>query len=465
MKQKILALILIISLTLSGAAYAAPGANPDTIETLESLMDIIKSDYYKDVDDATLIRGAIDGMFNTLDPHSNYMNEEEFKSLNAFTSGEFGGIGVTIEKKDNAITVVSPVEGTPAHKAGLDTGDIIVSVDGTDISDYILDKAVSLIRGEPGTKVKLGIKKAGKTEVIYVELTRELIKAESVKKETPFGKKAGDAIKDKNIGYVRLTEFSENTYYDFKDIIGEYKKEGKKGLIIDLRNNPGGLLSSVIDICKEIIPEGPIVHIDAKGEDNDATYSSTLKNPPFKLAVLVNGGSASASEILTGAVKDSKAGIIVGTKTYGKGTVQDILYLTNGGGMKITVAEYMTRDKIHINGKGIEPDVKVELPAEEALSPVKMDRDITIGTVGLDVYGIQQRLSSLGYAMKADGVMGKTTLDAANKLLTANKLPEVKTLTKAAQQKILEIHTQTTGKNIKDTQLEAAVAELQKLLK
>ncbi|HCJ56602.1 MAG TPA: hypothetical protein DHV55_03985 [Clostridiaceae bacterium] len=214
-----------------------------------------------------------------------------------------------------------------------------------------------------------------------------------------------------------------------------------------------------------MIPEGPIVHIDAKGEDNDATYSSTLKNPPFKLAVLVNGGSASASEILTGAVKDSKAGIIVGTKTYGKGTVQDILYLTNGGGMKITVAEYMTRDKIHINGKGIEPDVKVELPAEEALSPVKMDRDITIGTVGLDVYGIQQRLSSLGYAMKADGVMGKTTLDAANKLLTANKLPEVKTLTKAAQQKILEIHTQTTGKNIKDTQLEAAVAELQKLLK
>ena len=465
MKQKLIAILLIFTLTLSGAALAAPIPNGETIDTLESLMDIIKSDYYKDVDNATLIRGAIDGMFGTLDPHSNYMNPEEFKELSVFTSGEFGGIGVSIEKKGNNITVVSPIEGTPAHKAQLNTGDIIVSVDDTDIKDYTLEKAVILIKGDPGTKVKLGIIKAGTTDIIYLELTRDLIKIESVKKETPFGRKAEAEIKDKNIGYIRLTEFSDNTYDGFVEAINSYKNEGKKELIIDLRNNPGGLLDSVIKICEEIIPVGPIVHIDAKGEADDETYNSTLKNPPFKLAVIVNGGSASASEILTGAVKDSKAGIIVGTKTYGKGTVQNIMYLTNGGGIKMTIAEYMTRNKIHINGKGIEPDVVVELPTEEALAPVKMDKDITLGTVGLDIYGIQQRLDKLGYGVKIDGVMVKSTLEAVNKLLAANKQTEVETLTKAAQQKVLEIYTQNADKNIKDTQLETAITELQKLLK
>lgn len=464
MKRKILILLLIITLMLPGATFAAPDSNLHTIGTLESLMDIIKSDYYKDVDDETLIRGAIDGMFKTLDPHSNYMDQEEFKELNAFTSGEFGGIGVSIEKKDDKITVVSPIDGTPAHEAGLNTGDVIVSVDDVDVKDYSLDKAVTLIRGEAGTKVKLGIIKAGKQDITYVELIRAIIKIESVKKETPYGKKAEDEIKDKNIGYIRLTEFNDNTYDDFMEDIKQYKEEGKKGIIIDLRNNPGGLLDSVVDICKEIIPEGPIVHIDAKGEANDETYFSKLKNPPFKIAVIVNGGSASASEILTGAVKDSKIGIIVGTKTYGKGTVQNILFLTNGGGVKITIAEYMTRDKIHIDGKGIEPDIKVEPTGEEALAEVKAGRDIHFGTVGLDVYGIQQRLINLGYKIKPDGIMGKATLGAANKLLKDNNLPQVQYLSKATQQKIIELYNQNVTKTIKDTQLEAAIKELQKLL-
>jgi len=462
--KKTLALILIITLAISGAIAADDYTYQETIETLESLMDIIKSDYYKDVDEATLIRGAIDGMFETLDPHSNYMDPEEFQELNSFTSGEFGGIGVSIEKRDGKITIVAPLEDTPAEKAGLNTGDIIVSVDDTDLKDYTLDKAVTLIKGDPGTKVKLGIIKAGTAEVIYIEITRALIKVESVKKETPFDRNSEDEINDPRIGYIRLTEFSDNTYDDFKEAIEGYKAEGKTGLIIDLRSNPGGLLNSVIDICKDIIPEGPIVHIDAKGEVNDETYNSTLKNPPFKLAVIVDGGSASASEILTGAVKDSKAGVVVGTQTYGKGTVQNIMYLTNGGGIKMTVAEYLTRDKINIDGKGIEPDVVVELPKPEELAPVKMDRDITLGTIGLDVYGIQQRLNNLGYQLKTDGIMGKGTLAAVNKLLKDNNLPEVKTLTKDTQKKILDIYTQNITKTIKDTQLQAAITELQKLL-
>lgn len=460
MKRKILALLLVIVLTLA----AVVSADVYTIETLESLMDIIKSDYYKDVDEATLIRGAIDGMFSTLDPHSNYMDPEEFKELTSFTSGEFGGIGVSIEKRDGKITVVAPIEDTPAEKAGLNTGDVIVSVDDTDLKDYTLEKAVTLIKGDPGTKVKLGVIKAGTTEVIYIEITRALIKIESVKKKTPFDRNSEDVIKDPRIGYIRLTEFNDNTYDDFKEAIEGYKAEGKKGLIIDLRSNPGGLLSSVIDICKEIIPEGPIVHIDAKGEANDEVYDSTLENPPFKLVVIVNEGSASASEILTGAVKDSKAGVIVGTKTYGKGTVQNIMYLTNGGGIKMTIAEYLTRNKINIDGIGIEPDVVVELPEQEELAPVKMDRNIKLGIIGLDVYGIQQRLNNLGYQVEADGIMGKQTLAAVNKLLRDNNLPEVKTLTKDTQKKILDLYTQNITNNIKDTQLEAAITELQKLL-
>lgn len=465
MKRKILALLLVLILTISGAVVIADTyTHQVTIETLESLMDIIKSDYYKDVDEATLIRGAIDGMFSTLDPHSNYMDPEEFKELTNFTSGEFGGIGVSIEKRDGKITIVSPIEDTPAEKAGLNTGDVIVSVDDIDLKDYTLEKAVTLIKGDPGTKVKLGVIKAGTAEVVYIEITRAIIKIESVKKKTPFDINSEDVIKDSRIGYIRITQFSEKTYSEFKEAIEDYKTKGKTGLIIDLRSNPGGLLSSVVDICKEIIPEGPIVHIDAKGEANDETYSSTLKNPPFKLAVIVNEGSASASEILTGAVKDSKSGVIVGTKTYGKGTVQNIMYLTNGGGIKMTIAEYLTRNKINIDGKGIEPDVVVELPKQEELAPVKMDRDITLGTIGLDVFGIQQRLSNLGYQIKADGIMGKQTLAAVNKLLKDNNLPEVKILTKDTQKKILDLYNQNISKNVKDTQLETALTELQKLL-
>ncbi|MCK9218277.1 MAG: S41 family peptidase [Firmicutes bacterium] len=463
MKRKILPILLIITIAILGITAATPQS--DTINTIGSLMEIIKEDYYKDIDDETLIRGAIDGMFKSLDPHSTYMDPKEFKELNEFTSGEFSGIGVSIERKDDRITVVSPIEGTPAHEAGLNTGDIIISVDDTDIKDYALDKAAALIRGETGTKVKLGVIKADTQNTIYIELTRTIIEIESVKYETPYGRKAEVEIKDKSIGYIRLTEFNEHTYRDFKKSIDKYKEENKTGLIIDIRNNPGGLLDSVVNVCKLIIPEGPIVHIDAKGTKNDETYSSELKKPPFKLAILINGGSASASEILAGAVKDSKIGITVGTKTYGKGTVQNIMQLTNGGGVKLTIAEYMTRNKINIDGKGIEPDIKVEpMNPQNNLITLNIDRDIKNDTIGLDVYSIQQRLINLGSDIVLDGIMGKRTLKAVNELLQENNLPAVSYLNKDTQQKIIELYNKNIVDKIKDNQLEAAIKELQKIL-
>lgn len=464
MKKRVLSILLIIAITIIGVSAMAPKSS-DTIDTIESLMQIIKSDYYKDVDDEALIRGAIDGMFKTLDPHSSYLDPEEFKELMEFTNGEFGGIGVSIERRDDRITVVSPIEGTPAHEAGLSTGDKIVSVDDVDIKDYALDKAVTLIKGEAGTKVKLGIIKAGQQDVTYIEIIRAIIKTESVKKETLYGRKYENEIKDKRIGYIRLTEFNEHTEKNFKGIMEEYKKENKKGLIIDLRNNPGGLLDSVVKICQQIIPEGPIVHIDAKNEKDDETYYSKLKESPFKIAVLVNEGSASASEILAGAVKDSKVGIIVGAKTYGKGTVQNISYLSNGGGIKITIAEYMTRNKIHIDGKGVEPDVAVEAIRSQAdLAKVTPGKNIHVGTVSLDVYGIQQRLINLGYDIRLDGVMGKETLKAVNDMFRENGHQRVQYINEKNQQRILDLYDKTINDKIKDTQLEAAVKELQKLL-
>ncbi|NMB34186.1 MAG: PDZ domain-containing protein, partial [Clostridium sp.] len=450
MKRRILSILLIIGITLATITTASPIESVYTIDTIDSLIEIIKSSYYKEIDDDTLLKGAIDGIFKSLDPHSNYMDEEEFKELLEFTDGNFGGIGVSIERKDDRITVVSPIEGTPAHEANLNTGDIIISVDDVDIKDYTLDKAVNLIRGEVNTKVKLSVIKADTQETIEIEITRAIIKIESIKTETPYGKKSTEEIKDQNIGYIRITEFSDNTYKDFKELIDKYKKENKKGLIIDLRSNPGGLLNSVVQICKEIIPEGPIVHIEGKNKENSNTYYSNLKTPPFKIAVITNGGSASASEILAGAVKDSKAGIIVGTKTYGKGTVQNIMYLTNGGGVKLTIAEYMTRNKIHIDGKGVEPDVEVEpFTIREIPIEIKAERDIRHGDVGIDVYAIQQRLINLGYNIKADGIMGKATLGAVNKLLKANNYQEVRYLEKETQKKIYNLYESTLVNQIK----------------
>ncbi len=456
---KLLTLIilgLILTLTLSFVIADSPA-----LSTIESMMDIIKSDYYKDVDDEVLIRGAIDGMFKVLDPHSGYYNNKEFQELQASLSGEFSGVGMQVERKNDRVTVVSPIEGTPAFKAGIATGDIILSVDGKDIKDLPLDQAVALIRGEAGTKVKLEVVKADKGDVVYIELIRQMIKLDSVKTTSIYNQTIDKYTADKRIGYIRITEFDQGTADDFKALLEKYKKEGKKGLIIDLRYNPGGLLSTVVDMCKEIIPEGPIVHIDTKGDKNDEVYSSTLKTPPFKIVVITNEGSASASEILTGAVKDSGVGKIVGTKTYGKGTVQTMGYLTNGDGVKMTIAEYLTRNKIHIDGKGIMPDVEVKPQAPEELANVKADRDLTKGIVGLDVYGIQQRLQDLGYKITTDGILDTSTIEASGKLLN-------KTMTKIIkedQKAIVKKYEETKITNIVDIELKTAVDEMIKLLK
>ena len=441
--------------------FTAPGdvvkeeEKSEALQRIERVMDTIKDDYYKDVKEEDLIEGAIKGMFEVLDQHSNYFTPEDYKEFMSDIKGEIVGIGVQIERRDERITVVAPIEGTPAYKAGIKTGDKIINVDGVDVSDYTPDKAANIIRGKEGTTVKIGIKRDGVQETIFYEFVREIIEIKSVKYE----------IKEGNIGFIRITQFSENTLDNFKIAVDEFKEKGIKGVVVDLRGNPGGLLDQVVEVCKLLVPKGPIVKIQMKGEIVE-TYDSELDTAPFKLVIITNGGSASASEIMAGAVKDTKTGIIVGEKTYGKGTVQHTMKLKGGGGAKITVANYLTPSGFSLDGIGITPDIEVKVKDDSAAVeyvPIKGDRSIKSGIIGLDVLGVQQRLSALGYDIKKqDGIFGEMTRTALLKFQKDNSLKpdasvdpdDLKTLQSKLEEKL------TKG----DPQLDRAMVEMKKML-
>lgn len=455
----ILILALLTTPVLADITLRGQGTPDDNksaaAQKIESMMHIIQSEYYKDVKTEDLIDGAIKGMFEVLDQHSTYFTKEEYEEFISDVNGEIVGIGVTIERKDERITVVAPIEGSPAYEAGIKTGDKIVEVDGADITDYTADKAASIIRGEAGTKVKIGIRRDGVKDIIYFELVRKLIKINPVKYE----------IKEGNIGYIRLSEFNESSAEKMKEAVNYFKEKGVKAAAIDLRGNPGGLLDQVVDICRLLIPKGPIVKIQVKGEIVE-TYSSDLEEAPFRLAVLVNGGSASASEILAGAVRDSKTGILIGEKTYGKGTVQNISRLSDGGGMKLTIANYLTPSGFSLDGVGLTPDIEVKDNTAELLgsmAPLKGERTLRRGQIGLDVLGLQQRLAFLGYYNSAqDGIFGQGTKAAVLSFQKQNSLPQDATMD-ANDQKALEAKLQQAAAS-KDPQLARALEELKKAI-
>lgn len=441
--------------TFTFGGKSADNEQDEQLQKLESLMDIIKSEYYKDVKDEDLINGAIKGMFEALDTHSTYFTPEEYEEFMTDLSGEIVGIGVQIEKKDDGITVVSPIEGSPAYKAGLRTGDKIIKVDDLDISEYTSDKAASIIRGEEGTTVRIGVRREGVSDLIYFELVREVIKINPVKYE----------IKDGNIGYLKITEFNENTSENVGEAVKAFKEKNVKGVVIDLRGNPGGLLDEVVEACKLLIPKGPIVKIQIKNKIVE-TYSSELDKAPFRLAVLVNGGSASASEIMAGAIRDSKTGILVGEKTYGKGTVQQTMRIKGGGGAKLTIANYLTPSGFSLDGIGLTPDIEVKpnTGTETAeYAAIKGDRSINKGIIGIDVLGVQQRLNDLGYKIeKLDGIFGANTRKAVLAFQKDNKLKQDASMD-ADDIKTMEIKLQeklTAG----DPQLDRAMGEIQKMI-
>ena len=310
--------------------------------------------YYGEIESGKLIEGAIKGMVEAVDdPYTSYLDKKEFKRLTDMTHGSFSGIGVVFGKKDHQYQIMSVIEGNPGDKAGIKEGDVIVGINGESTAKMSMDAVANNIRGPIDTEVVIELKDK-KGSLRKVTVVRKEIKTPSV------GSKMLDNSK---IGYIRIANFSETTGVDFKHKLEELEGKGMQALVLDLRSNPGGLLNTGVEVAQFLVPKGPIVSVVDKQGKKHVEYSE-LEKVKYPLAVLVNGGTASAAEIVSGAVKDTKAGRLFGEKTYGKGCVQHVYRLSKDDAVKITVADYYTPSGASIHKKGIEPDEKVELPED-----------------------------------------------------------------------------------------------------
>ena len=348
--------VLTFVITAGGAVYLFSQVVPDTGGAVKLMraVEVVRTRYIEPVSLDTLMNGAIQGMVKSLnDPYSIYMDAKMYREFRMETEGSFSGVGIVISVKDKQLTVVSPIEGTPSDKAGIRSGDQIVKIDGKDTKDMALDEAVSKIRGKEGTDVTLTLKRA--ETVKDYKLTRANIEIKTV---------SSKMLPDK-IGLIRLSMFNEKTAAEFYKQYEALEAQGMKATILDLRDNPGGLLDSSVKVSNKIVPKGTVVSVVTRDGQTEV-HRSNLDKVKYPLAVLINGGSASASEIVAGAVQDTAAGTLIGVKTFGKGSVQSILKLTNDTAIKLTIAKYATPKDRFINGIGIEPDLKVENPEPKA---------------------------------------------------------------------------------------------------
>ncbi|MBP2638230.1 MAG: ctpB, partial [Firmicutes bacterium] len=345
----LLLVIVTFFATSAGFLYLINAWSADAAGALRVIkaLQIVKSRYVEEVSSDTLMAGAIKGMVKSLnDPHSIYMDAKTFKEFMIETEGSFGGVGIVIGMKDKLLTVIAPIEGTPGEKAGIKSGDQIIKIDGQDTKDMALDEAVNKIRGQEGSKIVLTLMRG--QEVQDYTLTRSNIQIKTV---------AGKMLEN-NIGYIRLSMFNENTGNEFIRKLQELEKQGMKALVLDLRDNPGGLLNESVKVASQFVPKGPVVSVVTRDGQRE-THTSNLETTKYPVVILVNGGSASASEIVAGAAQDTGAGTLVGTKTYGKGSVQTVVRLDEGSAIKLTIAKYLTPKDRSINGVGIEPDIVV----------------------------------------------------------------------------------------------------------
>lgn len=328
---------------------------------------IVEDRYVDKIDTQKMIDGAIKGMISySTDIYTQYMDEKEFKEWTTQTKGSYAGIGVYIEPKDGRIMVVSPIEDGPAQRAGIKSGDYIIKINGEEMTSDDINKAVTMMTGKEGKKINLIIYRPG-TGNKEINLITEKIKFKTVKSK----------VIDNNIGYIRITQFTEDTGDDFNKALNELLEKKVKGLVLDLRDNPGGLLTECVKVADRLVGEGTIVYtIDNKNQREEWTSKPDKIDIP--LCVLVNDGTASASEIVSGAVRDYKAGTLIGTKTFGKGLVQDLIDLHDGTGIKVTIARYYTPSGECIQGKGITPNIVLPLPEKDKNRELKVEEDIQI---------------------------------------------------------------------------------------
>lgn len=341
----------------------------ESLELFQRVLHFIETNYVDEVKSKDLLEGAIKGMMDTLDPHSNFLTAEVFRDMKADTSGKFGGIGIEIGMKDNTLTVVSPMEDTPAWKAGIRTGDKIIRINGENTKGMNLVEAVSKMRGKKGSEIKLTIQRDGSGEKPREHrLVRDTIKVQSVKSELLEG----------GYGWVRLASFNEDAARDVKRAIEKLEKGGKlKGLVFDLRGNPGGLLDQAVDVSSLFMDEGTIVStIGRDRSQKEVKYARKgMARKDLPLAVLVNAGSASASEIVAGALQDNKRAIILGQTTFGKGSVQQVVELGGDLGMKLTIARYYTPSGRSIQEKGVQPDILLDDLDQKVIAEAKKKYD------------------------------------------------------------------------------------------
>ena len=339
----------------------AKAAASDTYKQLNLFGDVferVRSDYVEKPDDSKLIESAISGMVSGLDPHSSYMDQNSFRDMQVQTRGEFGGLGIEVTMEDGLIKVVTPIDETPAAKAGIMANDIITQLDGEQVQGLTLNQAVEKMRGPVNTKIKLTIMRKGQDKPIEVSLTREVIRVRSVRSQ----------VEGDDVGYIRMTQFNEQTTEGLKkaiaDITAKVSKDKLKGYILDLRNNPGGLLDQAISVSSAFIQKGEIVSTRGRNAEETQRFSARggdLTNGK-PVIVLINGGSASASEIVAGALQDHKRVTVIGTRSFGKGSVQTIIPLGSGNGaLRLTTARYFTPSGRSIQAKGIVPDIEVLL--------------------------------------------------------------------------------------------------------
>ena len=365
-KKKLL-IITAVVIGVLGAALAVGVVSSQivnaqgTYEDLRSFVDVlnvIKKNYVDEVKTKDLVSGAIKGMLSSLDPHSGYMSPEAFKEFQVETKGEFGGLGIQISMKDSILTVIAPIEDTPAYMAGIKAGDKILKIDGESTKNMSIQDAVSKMRGPKGKPVTLNIFREGWTEPKDIPIVRDIIKIKSVKSKM---------LKD-DIGYIKLTQFQEMTSDDLTKALKDLKEKGMKSIILDLRNDPGGLLNSAVDVAGQFLPPKKLV-VYIKGRTGDKIEYFTEGDDPtytdLPMVVLVNQGSASASEIVAGALKDWNRAVIVGVQTFGKGSVQTLIPLSDGAGLRLTTAKYYTPSGVSIQNVGITPDIVGKLEAKD----------------------------------------------------------------------------------------------------
>ena len=347
---------------------AVPRQDYESLEAFTNILSIVRKNYVEEVETKNLVNGAINGMLNSLDPHSAYLTPELYKDLQMDTQGRFGGLGIEITVKGGVLTVVSPIEDTPAFKAGIKPGDMIFKIEDEFTKDMTLVDAVKKMRGPKGTKINLSIKREGVPELIDFTLVRDTIRVQSVRSR----------VLESGYGYIRLAQFQERSDRDVQKALEKLaaEKSGLKGLVLDLRNNPGGLLTQAVRIADLFLDSGLIVYTEGRIESQKQKYFAQKDGSwmDFPMVVLVNGGSASASEIVAGALQDHKRAVVLGTKTFGKGSVQTILPLDDNSALRLTTARYFTPSGRSIQATGIVPDIVVEATPQQDGKPDEKKR-------------------------------------------------------------------------------------------